>query len=152
MDKKIEDIIIGQWSLVEMFIEFDSGERIYPNGKKAIGQLIYLENGIMSAQIGNTERTKSKINDYRAVDKDFTFDNYKEYISYFGTYEVIDSKKYITHEVRMSLFPNWIGQRVKRYFKIRHMDGVAILTLRATKIKVDGELGVPTIVWEKINA
>ena len=47
----------------------------------------------------------------------------------------------------MSLYPNWIGTRVKRFYELQ--DDILILT--ASKLDYNGIMRIPTLTWKKIN-
>ncbi len=120
----------------------------FPNGKKATGLLTYSAKGTMSAQIGDPQRIKCKSSDYRYPTANELENNYTQFISYFGNYQIYPDKNLIVHDIEMSLFPNWIGTKVKRYFSFS--DNYLKLTLKATPIKYEGRLSEPVLLWEKL--
>ena len=56
------------------------------------------------------------------------------YMSYSGRYAVEGDA--VIHEISVSLFPNWIGKKQKRFFRC---DG-DLLVLRTSSLLTDGEM------------
>ena len=140
----MKDKFIGVWKLLEMkSVSVDN--IIYPLGE-VVGQLIYTQDR-MSAQLGSKDRPNFKSNDYREGTQSEIYSAFNSYISYFGEYEIIPDKNLVIHKVEQSLFPNWIGQNVKRYYEFKD----SLLILKSTPIKYENQLLTPTLVWDKIK-
>ena len=107
--------LIGHWELIK-FEAIGEENIIFPFGQNVRGLLYYGLDGIMSAQLGNSIRANFKNPDFRSAEDIEIKEAYNGYISYFGKYSVNELRKYIIHDVEMSLYPNWIGTRVIRYF------------------------------------
>jgi len=139
---------IGNWNLISMFSQAEDKSKIFPNSNQVNGLLIYTNDGIISAQLGNANRIKFKNQDFRKGN-DFEINQaFNGYISYFGNYSINHEKEYIVHDIKMSLFPNWINTKVKRYYEFDE----DILTLKATPILYDNVLRTPTLIWQKIRS
>ena len=138
--------LLGHWTLIKMSAISEDGDEIFPIGQNVRGLLTYAANGIMSAQIGSTMRPNFIDPDYRNGSTDEIIEAFNGYISYFGKYSVHEERKFIIHDVEMSLFPNWVSTKVKRYYEL-DMD---MLILKATPISYDGILRTPTLVWKKL--
>jgi hypothetical protein len=70
----------------------------------------------MSAQLGKADRARFGSRDpARGTDAEVraAFDGY---VAYFGTYEINDSTRAVTHHVQGASFPNWIGADLIRSF------------------------------------
>lgn len=142
----MKEKFLGVWNLLEMkSISERKNVEIYPLGKVE-GQLIYTENR-MSAQLGSKKRKNFKNNDYRKGLQEEIEIAFNSFISYYGEYEIIPDKNLIIHKVKQSLFPNWVGQNVKRYYKFEDEN----LILQSTPIRYKKELLTPTLVWHKIK-
>jgi len=140
---------IGTWRLKEMSLRGnDDKPVVFPNGKNAIGQLIYTQEDIMSAQIGDPDRDQHANNDYRYPSQEELKKNYSQFISYFGSYEIFPAKRLVVHNIKMSLYPNWVGTKVKRYYEFR--DGDNTLVLKATPIKSGDNLVEPVLIWTRL--
>lgn len=136
---------IGQWELLEMRA-IGSQDTIYPIGKNVAGLLIYTQNGIMSAQLGSLDRKLFANPDYRFGHTDEIIESFNSYISYTGSFYI--QKDYIIHNVRQSLFPNWIGQKVKREYEFIEDN---ILILKAPMLNYSGTERRPELVWQRLN-
>jgi len=132
----------------EAVAEKNKEDKIYPLGRNVRGLLSYSENGMMSAQLGSAMRPNFADNDFRKGSDIEIREAFNGYISYFGTYKIVEKSGIIIHDVQMSMFPNWINTKVKRYFKFS--DGEQILTLKATPIDYEGIIMTPTLIWQKI--
>jgi hypothetical protein len=143
----MKNIFVGEWTLVEMSLR-DGDEAIeYPNGRDAKGRLIYTEGGLITAQIGNPDRKRCVDPDYRNPTESELSELYPQYISYFGRYEVIEERGVVVHDIEMSLFPNWIGTKVKRYYSFSGNNDT--LELKATPIRHNGKLAEPLLRWKR---
>lgn len=67
------------------------------------------------------------------------------YVAYFGTYEVSEEEGTVTHNIRGSLFPNWIGQNQKRFFEFTGNR----LTLKTAPIPTAETAVTGILVWER---
>jgi len=137
----------GYWELVKFEAVADDGSVIYPFGKNVRGLLHYADNEIMSAQLGDAMRPNFSNEDFRKAVPNEILEAYNGYISYFGKYSVNEHRKYIIHEIEMSLYPNWIGTRVKRGFDLNG----DFLVLTASQLDYDGVLRTPTLTWQKMK-
>lgn len=166
----MENQIIGVWQLIDFsFCDNFGNPKFKPFGKNIDGLLIYTNNGFMSANLGNLERKKFINNDYRLGEKDEIIEAFNNMISYSGQFEIIYNKNYIIHKIKMSMFPNWINQNVKRFFRIGYYDKIIgdnklkisfknnlkdkdiFLELSATEILHIDELLTPKLTWQKIR-
>lgn len=143
----IKDKFVANWQLVEMYSIDENSNKIHPYGETK-GLLTYTNDNIMSAQIGKIKRNLFEDNDYRKGQKDEIEIAFNGFISYFGTYSINEKQSYILHNVQMSLFPNWIGQKVKRIYEFQ--DNYNILILKAPQLIYDGVERTPTLVWSRI--
>jgi len=107
--------IIGAWKLVSLEIQRENGEVMYPFGKNAQGSLIYTESGRFSAQVMHPGRPQFASGDQMKGTTEEIKANYEGFVSYYGPYEFDRKKGFVIHHVDGSLFPNWEGQRQKRF-------------------------------------
>ena len=133
--------LIGVWKLVDMYFLDETKSIVHkPMGDNPSGVLIYTENKYMSAQLGNLDRHKFLNNDYRFGTNSEIFEAFNQYIAYTGKYDVNINKEYILHKIQMSMFPNWIGQNVKRYYNFENVNDKLYLYLSASEIDFKLEL------------
>lgn len=142
------DKLIGSWSLVDFYFQSDESKH-YPFGNEIAGMIVYLPNGKMAAQLGNLRRRNFSNEDYRFGKPDEIIESFNQYISYCGDYSVHEFGKFIAHNVKQSLFPNWIGKKVKRYYEFTETGDKQFLKLTAMPLLFDGKEATPTLIWEK---
>jgi hypothetical protein len=137
--------IVGAWKLISYKIQKDNEKAIYPFGENALGSLIYTDSGRVSAQVMRSDRPKFASGDQMKGTAGEIKANYESYISYYGSYEIDKKNGFVIHHVEGSLFPNWEGLGLKRFFKL----SCNRLTLIATAFE-DGSRYVATLIWERI--
>jgi hypothetical protein len=134
----------GSWELIEKFSITSEGEKIHPWGKDVKGMIIYSK-GRMAAQLGIKNRYNFNSFDSKSVSKDEAQSAINSYISYFGTYHIHDD--YIIHKIEQSLFPNWVGHNVKRFYSFEG----DLLTLEAKEITLINGLEKTVLVWKRLH-
>ena len=108
--------IVGTWKLVSFESRKDNGDVIYPFGEDAHGSIIYTATGRFAVQLMRTDRPRSKSADQMKGTAEEMGANYKGCIAYYGSYEFDHAGGYVVHHVEGSLFPNWEGQDLKRFY------------------------------------
>jgi hypothetical protein len=137
----------GQWELVSYELRSASDEfYAFPYSKNAKGLLWYGSNSQMTALLMNPERRNfEKAHSWRG-----TADEYKEsfrgYTSYAGHFELAENE--VVHHVEMSLFPNWIGTRLRRYFEFKDRNRKLLLTTDFFETK-SGQKVRHVLLWER---
>lgn len=138
--------IVGAWKLIPFKIQKENGKVIYPFGKNARGSIIYTDSGRFSAQIMRSDRPKFASGDQMKGTAEEIKANYEGYVSYYGSYELDKEKSFIIHHVEGSLFPNWEGQGLKRFFELSGNR----LRLYTPPTLWGGGRNVATLIWERI--
>ncbi len=139
--------LVGTWRLISMEVRTVSGETKYPWGRGVTGRLTYSSNGQMSLQIMKANRVPFSSEDLEggtAEEIQAAFDGYH---AYFGTYSFDGRVRTVTHRVKGSLFPNWIGREQKRTVK----PSARRLTLTSSPIEFGGKEEVFLTVWDRIQ-
>jgi hypothetical protein len=113
-----QERLVGTWKLVS----YEVGVT-HPMGRDAVGLLIYDGDGRMSLQIMRPDRPKflsagSKEGGYEVGSPHETMSAFRGYIAYFGTYDVKEKERFITHHIEGSLFPNWVGRDQIEFFEV----------------------------------
>ncbi|NQU51283.1 MAG: lipocalin-like domain-containing protein [Bacteroidetes bacterium] len=68
---------------------------------------------------------------------------YQEFLSYCGRYEVYSNPDQVVHQIKISSFPNWIGQNQIRKFEFKENNLILSTdTIGSSRHK---------LVWEKIK-
>ena len=139
--------LVGTWRLTLSEFRDSHGGTSYPLGKDAVGMLIYDSNGNMAVQLMQQSRPK-----FLSADRaNATAEEFKAafvgYDAYYGTYTIDTEAKTVTHHVRGSLFPNWVGSDLKRSFEISGK----LLYLRTPPFLIGGQQITGVLVWERIE-
>ena len=152
--------IIGTWELVSMFSERPDGSRVEPFGGAPMGSLVYTRDGFVSVQIGSRRPQKvgASLSDLlvfkrlrrapwllfkalRLLPAMFRFLlTGTRYLAYAGRFSISDGC--IHHQVETSLFPDWVGTRLKREVTL---DATGQLTLVAR-----GSIESQRMVWRRM--
>lgn len=141
-----KELLVGNWQLLSMVNEHEDGEHYYPFSKNVKGLLIYTADGYMSVQLGKADRDNFKSDDFRHGTHSEIFHAFNHFIAYFGKYELDSDRNQIIHDIDLSMYPNWSGTKVRRYYRIEKN----ILTLKATPIEFKDMFYTPTLNWIKI--
>ena len=139
--------IIGAWKLISFQIQKENGEVVYPFGKNAQGSLIYTESGRVSAQVMRPNRPQFASGDQLKGTTEEIKANYEGFVSYYGSYKFDRKKGIVIHHMEGSLFPNWEGQRQKRFFELT---GNRLKLSTPPTLWGGGEV-VAVLLWERIE-
>lgn len=141
----LKEQFIGTWRLVAYEYQRSDGERIYPFGDDPVGILIYSADGFMSAQISRRERQDfASGNRWNGTTEEMA-QAYKDYLAYFGTYQIKQSESEIEHTVEGSLFPDYLGSVQLRCFE--HSAGHLIL--RTPPMPAGAHTVTGQLVWSR---
>jgi len=110
-----------------------------------VGQLFYDVGGNMSGHVMSVDRPTFASNDSGSGADAEVRAAFESHVSYFGTYTVDPSARTVTHHVRGSSYPNWIGHDQIRYYR---MDGPH-LVLSTPPIPYRGESLEFVLTWER---
>jgi hypothetical protein len=141
----IPDDFVGFWNLVSAEFVWSSGERADLYGPRASGVLIYAPGGQMSVQIMRAGRAAFAADDWRGGEAEEIKPAFEGYLAYFGTYSVDAAARAVTHHMRGSLFPNWVGQELTRFYEFAGNR----LTLRTPSMLTAGRSFTGVLVWER---
>jgi hypothetical protein len=107
--------------------------------------LIYTADGKISAQIMQRGRPNFSSGDVQSGTVDEMSAAYKGYVAYYGTYVIDEANGIMTHQVRGSLFPNYVGEDQTRYFNFSN----DALTLSAAPIPFGDQTITASLIWER---
>jgi hypothetical protein len=138
--------LAGAWKL--LVLEFRSdGQVVDPLGRDAAGTCLYDTTGHMSLQIMRADRPRFAAADMLGGTSEEVDAAAKGYIAYGGTYVEDAIHGVVVHHVTHSLFPNWVGTDLVRFFK---RSGDRLITGNPTVV-VGGHLMDVMLVWERLS-
>ncbi|HEX4199343.1 MAG TPA: lipocalin-like domain-containing protein [Caulobacteraceae bacterium] len=143
----LRDALIGVWRAVACTeTDVATGEVILPMGRRPQGLLLYSADGYMSAQMCAADRRHFAGGDlYRGAPEDYVAASVT-YIAYSGPYYVDEARGLVEHEMEVSFFPNWKGQRQLR---IVGLDGDQLVLTTARPTLFNGALKTASITWRR---
>lgn len=110
--------LLGTWHLERFVIEHDDGRPdVHPFGEGAFGQLVYAEDGHMSAVLCRADRAPfaaGRLETATRADAATKAAAFDSYLSYGGRWTV--DGDVVTHHVTHALFPDLVGQAQSRRF------------------------------------
>ena len=110
--KTLKEQLVGDWTLVSVVNTRPDGTKFDPFGGKAKGMLFFASAGQFSWQIirsdipkfASNNRLQGTADEHKAVAQGV--------LSYFGIYSLDDSGKTLTQHIKLSSFPNLVGDRI----------------------------------------
>ena len=145
MDK---DKFTGAWKLISTDYRTEDGEVIYPFGQEVIGQLMYDGKRHMAAQVIKANRPLFASGDWLKGTPEEIKAAFEGFRCYFGTYDVDEEKKIVTHHVEGSSFPNWMTGGVDnvRYYEFSGNR----LILRTAPLLMGGKQVIGRLIWGRL--
>ena len=143
MDK---EKFVGAWKLISNEYLSQDGVNTYPLGREAIGLIMYDTKGNMSAQLMNAKRPRFAADDWLKGTPAEIKAAFEGMRCYFGTYDVDEEKKIVTHHVHGHSFPNGVGTDNVRFYEFSENN----LILKTVPIKMRGKEVVGRLVWERL--
>jgi Lipocalin-like domain len=140
--------LVGTWRLVEWTVDV-GGRIVRPFGGEAIGLLTYTADGRMTASLMRENRDHLATSSFAGAESKNRATAAAGYISYAGSYEVVDDE--VHHDVELSLFPDWVGDIQTRTigWDIED-DGTRALILSYVQ-PGNGKTATNTLRWHRIE-
>jgi len=138
---------IGTWRLESMETHVKKGEKTSVRKERLEGLIIYDTCGNMAAQIMWPGRRSLASGNQRAGTAEEVREAFEGYSAYFGTFTVDPEAGSVSHQVKGSLLPNWIGTPLVRFYKFEN----GTLTLRTPPAQISGREVTFVLVWRKEN-
>jgi hypothetical protein len=142
------DQLVGRWQLLSCEAHGADGEVHHPFGLNPVGLIAYEEDGSMSVQVMGDTRARFSAADKSGGTAEEIRGAFSTYEAYFGTYEVNEADRYVTHRISAALFPNWVGSQQRRSARIAG----SRLTLQTPPLPYAGRSMIRTLVWERVGA
>lgn len=142
--------VVGAWNLISWEQRTGTGEVSYPHGDNPIGQIIYTENGQMSAQLMNPEATLLDVTGLSA--DELLAQVGTMFFAYHGTYSVDEPAQTVTHHLQGSLYPTWVGTDQVREFEFLGDDVLQLTAIIEDRITESaGATGTHVLLWERVR-
>lgn len=146
-EKSLRERLVGAWALTS-YVERDieTGVENRPFGEHPLGFVLYTPDGYVSAQLQRPDRPPFADGDLlRATPKEYAAAG-SSYIGYSGRFFIDEGKKTLSHEMAVSFFPNWLGQRQVRLVEVGN-DRLQLSTDGPQRF--NGTLKTATLTWQR---
>jgi hypothetical protein len=139
--------LIGAWQLVNFVMrDMTTNAEDRPWGEHPLGLILYTHDGYVSAQLQRPGLAPFVHDDpFGATAAEYAAAG-SSCIAYSGRFFVDEADQSVCHEMAVSFFPNWLGQRHRRKVKI------AGEFLQLTVDRPNGEPKIATLTWRKAQA
>jgi len=129
---------VGTWQLTSWKNTSRDGVVTYPCGSHPVGYLLYTEDGYMAAEVMDPDRHLADAalppepgmaqtpHEKKRLTDQVTF------LAYCGTYSYSIEEELMTHSVRASSIPSWVGKDQSRRFEFKN--GKLFLTHKGAEI------------------
>ena len=144
----IREQLLGTWRLVSYYTEGSDGSIVHPMGEDALGFIMYLADGFMSANLmvpGRRAYTGGVANTATPAELASAA---LGYFGYAGRYEVDESTHGVRHHIEVALAPNLAGSTQYRHVKFEGRR----LMLRGDPVPIGGRMAAHVITWERAAA
>lgn len=135
--------LIGEWTLVSCEHRLEDGSIARPLGVRPLGRLIYTAAGTMMVMLMRRDRSPFRSPGLYEGAAGELAAAARGFVAYSGRWEA--KKGAVVHHVDMSFFPNWIGTRQLRFFKIARRR----VTFTTRSYESRGARQVARLVWRK---
>jgi hypothetical protein len=135
--------LLGAWRLVSWYEVKADGEKVYPLGREAQGQIMYSDDGHVSAQLVRKDLAPFGSPDWREATEGERAAAWLDYFGYFGTFSIDEARQAVVHHVEGSWFPNLVGSEQVRLFRL---DGDELILDAAT------DWGQVVIIWRRAGS
>ena len=140
----VRDHFIGTWRLVAFDATLADGTKTKPYGDAPEGRIQYEKSGRMSAMLMRSDRKKIST----ALPENATTEELRDltggFTSYYGGFDIDESKKIVTHHLKFANNPNWVGTDLVRSYNFENNN----LVLTAASPARPG--ATLRLVWERL--
>jgi len=137
--------VLGIWKLISLQTEADDGTVTYPFGRDVAGLLMIDAKGYFSVQLMDTKRPSFKSGDPRDGTPEELKTAFENYIGYYGTFDLDETKAAVIFHVRGAWLPNWIDTDQIRYYALSGNR----LSISTAPVLFDGKKAVGKLIWER---
>jgi hypothetical protein len=145
--KSLKQQLLGSWALVSYTVKnMETGALSHPFGQHPLGFVLYTADGYMSAQLQPPNRAPFSEGDFSRASLREYAEAASTYIAYSGRFFVDESRRALSHEMAVSLLPNWFGQRQTRLVELK---GEYLQLSTELPIHLNGEPHTATLLWRR---
>ena len=146
-EKPLREQLIGAWVLISCVErDIETGVESFPLGERPLGLILYTPDGYMSAQLQCSERPSFADGDLlRATPEEYAAAG-RSYVAYSGRFFVDEGQRSLSHEMAVSFFPNWFGQR---HVRLVELSGERLELSTPGPQRLNGALKTATITWRR---
>lgn len=137
----------GTWQLVSSEMRTADGNIFYPLGEGCAGRMFCDNEGNLSAQLMQVDRTKFASDDMMQGTAEEVVSAYKGFVSFWGAYKFDPQAKEARYVIEGSLFPNWVGHENLRFYE-REGD---CMTLKTPPFPMAGQKTEGVLIWQRIG-
>ncbi|MFE0629206.1 lipocalin-like domain-containing protein [Streptomyces sp. NPDC058864] len=142
----LRERLLGAWRLVSYVAVDEAGERYYPLGEDADGLIVYTPQGWMSAQLVRRDRPLFAGGRLESGSDSELAEAGRGFVSYAGRFRVIDEHT-LSHDVSISLFPNWMGGS---QFRVARLDGEVLELSLPAATELWGRTRNAVLTWARL--
>ena len=135
--------IVGSWRLISCEHRRSDGAVEFPFGPKPNGRLVYAADGRMIVVVTDPARSPARSPQFFEAGERELAEAARGCVAYSGRWSIRGND--VVHDVEQSLFPNWIGNKLVRAFRI---DGIRMTLTTAAFLIRDVEF-TAALVWER---
>jgi hypothetical protein len=138
--------LVGVWELDSYTVTDSEGLARFPYGQDPTGQLIYTEDGRMSAQM---MRADFDLTSFAAMGGDIAVQEIglSAFFAYWGEFSVDKGAGTVTHHIAGSLYSDWVGAEQLRNYRFDDED---TLVLWAQLPGVSDPDDLYELVWRRV--
>jgi len=140
----VRDRFLGTWRLSSFDATLAGGTTTKPYGDAPEGRIQYEKSGRMSAMLMRTDRKKISAASLETAPLEELRDATSGFTAYYGTFDIDESKKIVTHHLKFANNPNWVGTDLVRSYQFENNT----LILTATSPARPG--ATLRLVWERL--
>lgn len=144
---KTPSSFVGTWNLVSIKAKYEGGEIRNAFGEAPIGQIAYDSDGNMSVFVVQTDRPLFASGDMRGGTDAEVRAAFEGFLGYYGTYTINADKGFVTHHIKGSCMPNWVGHDQIRYYKFEGKH----LILTSPTLSFGGKRCELIVDWERVK-
>ena len=136
----------GTWRLLSYYTEGTDGSVVYPMGEDAVGFIMYLPDGFMSANLMVPGRPAYTGGTANTATPDELAAAALGYFGYAGRYDVDEAGRAVRHHIELALAPNLAGSTQVRHVRFEERR----LYLRGDPVPIAGRMAAHVITWERV--